>query len=132
MPAKKKKKIERKIKVTKTAEEEVVGAITLRKATFSYVFGNDDGNFAGMDIIVYYDELDDFDTMKDETQKTVLAFEVDGSTINPDISILREYVEDLISIFPVPIDVEERTLIVDRIMHNVKHFIYVNTMKLGE
>jgi len=133
MPATKKKKKERKIHITKDANEEIIEAITRNKATFSYVFSHEDEAFSGLDIVVYYEETDSLDRMKDGTSKCVTGFEVDGSAIIADIPSLCEAVENLIISSVkghVYIDDEEYEFIVYRIMHNVKNFIYSNDMKI--
>jgi len=132
MPIAKKKKKERKIHITKDANEEIVEAVTRSKATFSYTFSHENKAFSGLDIIVYYEETDRFDQMNDDAIKCVTSFEVDGSSIVANISSLCVAVEDLIlsSVRDyVYIDDEEYKFIIYRIMHNVKHFIYSNDMK---
>jgi len=137
MPTKAKKskpKEESKIKVSKEAAEEIVSATTRRRATFSYTLSYEDEPFGGLDILVYYDEIDDFNQINNGIQKVVDHFEVDGSSVVADLKLLESSVEDLIILFSqdVKMTTKEQKHIVYRIMHNVKNFIYSNEMSLGD
>jgi len=130
---KSKPKEESKIKISKDVGEEIVCSTTRRRATFSYTLSYLDVPFAGLDVLVYYDEIDDFEQMDDERQKVVNHFEVDGSSIVSDLKLLESAVEDLVNSFKhIKITAKERENMIYRIMHNVKNFIYSNEMKIGE
>jgi hypothetical protein len=137
MPTKAKKskpKEKSKIKISKEAEEEIVCSTTRRRATFSYTLSYLDVPFGGLDILVYYDEIDDFEQIDDDRQKVVDHFEVDGSSIVSDLKLLESAVEDLVNSFKhkdIKVTAKERENMIYRIMHNVKNFIYSNEMSLG-